>query len=265
MCLILFGLQAHPDFPLVLAANRDEFYKRPTATASFWEDAPDVLAGRDLQSGGTWLGVTRSGRLAAITNYRDLSNINPDAPTRGALVADFLMGDQAPEAYLQEIAPRAADYNGFNLLVGQGADLWYFSNYEGTVRQVTVGVHGLSNALLNTSWPKVEKGKKALNRLLTEEAFEPNVLLDMLRDTERAPDAALPSTGIPLALERDLSPMFIETPKYGSRSSSVIVWGADGQLHFTERTHVGSYEGTQVSFALDTPDPLPAKPLTYVR
>lgn len=259
MCLILFGLNAHPDFPLIMAANRDEFFERPTAAASYWEDVPDLLAGRDLKSGGTWMGVTRTGRIAAITNYRDLQHIKPDAPTRGALVADFLKTAEDPEPYLLSVAERGHRYNGFNLLVGTGADLWYYSNYEGQVRRVDQGIHGLSNALLDTPWPKVEKGKEALQSHIERQTFtDPDQLVAMLHDAERAPDEQLPQTGVPLEWERALSPMFIDTPTYGTRSSGILLLDMHGTYTFHEKTHIGEDGPSRQTFSFTaTPDVQP--------
>ena len=165
MCLILFGWKAHERFPLVLAANRDEFYERPSAPAAFWEDEPDLLAGRDLRDGGTWLGITRSGRLAALTNYRDPASLKAGAPSRGGLTADYLRGRESPEAYLDRIGPAADRYNGFGLVCGNRDELLFFSNRGGQER-VRAGVHGLSNRLLDTPWPKVKRGRGALQELL---------------------------------------------------------------------------------------------------
>lgn len=238
MCLILFAYEEHPRYRLVLAANRDEFYERPTAPAAFWEDDSGVLAGRDLRNGGTWLGVTRTGRFAAVTNYRGAEESRPDAPSRGALVASFLRGREAADAYLVRLAMNAERYNGFNLLVGDVDNLCYFSNRENEVRRLEPGVYGLSNHLLNTPWPKVEAGRAALRHTIAR-PFEPDALLDLLADTTTAPDEALPDTGVGLEWERVLSPRFIETPAYGTRSSSVLLVDREGEVTFVERTDAG--------------------------
>ena len=166
MCLILFAWQAHPDYPLVVAANRDEWRERPAAPATWWDDAPDILAGRDLEAGGTWLGVTRSGRFAAITNFRDPADRRSTAPSRGQLVADFLRGDDSPRNYLEALSPKAARYNGFNLLLADEKSMCYFGSREGEIIDVPPGIHGLSNHLLDEPWPKVEKAKSALGAIL---------------------------------------------------------------------------------------------------
>jgi uncharacterized protein with NRDE domain len=235
MCLILFAWKVHENFPLILTANRDEFYVRPTAPAAFWEDTAGLLAGRDLQKGGTWLGITREGRLAALTNYRDPATLKDGAPSRGKLVSDFLRGQRTPEAYFHRLSPRAARYNGFSLLVGNPDELNYFSNRGAQIRMLP-GIHGMSNHLLDTPWPKVERGKQALGELLgREKAPSPEALLDLLADRSRPPDDRLPVTGVGLEWERVLSPVFIESPVYGTRSSTVLIIDRKGRVTFVER------------------------------
>ena len=237
MCFIVFAYRTHPRYPLVMATNRDEFYGRPTASAAFWKEHPDVLAGRDLKAGGTWMGVTRQGRIAALTNVREPGNIRPDAPSRGALVSDFLTGDAAPHAYLAALRPTADRYNGFNLLVGDLDELCYFSNRQPEIRRLGPGVYGLSNHLLDTPWPKVERGKARLARLLGADDLAPESLLALLADDAIAPDAELPETGVGLAWERVLSSIFIRSPDYGTRASTLVRLDADARLTFVERTH----------------------------
>ena len=236
MCLILFAWQARRRTPLLIAANRDEFYSRPTAPAAFWADAPGILAGRDLQGGGTWLGITRRGRFAAVTNYRDPASVRASAPSRGGLVRDYLRGRRSPLSYLNSIAPGAGRYNGFSLLVGDPPALWYFSNRGGLIRPEP-GIHGISNHLLDTPWPKVEKGKRALAELL-KKGGEPSAeeLFALLGDHDPAPDdALLPDTGIGRERERALSPLFVQTEGYGTRSSTVLMIGSGGEVTFVER------------------------------
>lgn len=234
MCLILFALSAHPRYSLVLAANRDEFFARPTRAAHWWEDAPEVLAGRDLRGGGSWLGVTKRGRWAAVTNFREPGSIRADAPSRGALVSDFLRGDLPPERYLEDLLARAGDFNGFNLLVGDASGAWWLSNRGDGVLPVAPGVHGLSNHLLDTPWPKVERGRRELERVLA--APEPDALLDLLLDRTLAADHLLPETGVGRELERELSASFILTPDYGTRSSTALLLSRDGTALLRERT-----------------------------
>ena len=240
MCLVLLAPHTHSAYPLVLAANRDERSGRPAAPAAWWDDAPHVLAGRDLEAGGTWMGVARDGRWAAVTNVREPSvPQRPGAPSRGALVADFLRGSSSAEAYLAALAPRAGEWNGFNLLAGDGAGVAWLSNRAPGPVRVEPGVHGLSNALLDTPWPKVERGRGDLARILAgpEDQLEAALFRTLaLRDA--APDARLPDTGVGVELERALSSLFIDMPGYGTRASTVLLIRHDGLVRLTERTIV---------------------------
>ena len=155
MCLIFFSLKNHPTYKLVIAANRDEFYQRKTEPASFWKDHPTILGGRDLEANGTWMAMNKEGKISLVTNYRDLSNINPKAPSRGQLVSDFLLNGISAEKYLAQVEKNGKAYNGFNLVVGSSDKLVYYSNYKNGVEEIPPGLHGLSNHLLNTPWPKV--------------------------------------------------------------------------------------------------------------
>jgi uncharacterized protein with NRDE domain len=240
MCLIFIALEVHPDYPMVIAANRDEYYERPSAPAAFWPDAPQLLAGRDLRAGGTWLGVTRSGRIAALTNYRQPEENHPNAPSRGNLVSDFLFSPEAPAAYLQRLSRNAQRYCGFNLLAGRGLDLYHYSNREGKIRRLEPGIHGLSNHLLDTPWPKVEKGKQALRAVLAGGAIDPDEIFNFLLDRAPAPDELLPDTGVGLETERMLAPIFISSPGYGTRSSTVILLHRSGMARFIEKSFPNS-------------------------
>jgi uncharacterized protein with NRDE domain len=238
MCLILFAHECHPEYRLILAANRDEFYDRPSASLSFWRDSPGVLAGRDLKSGGTWLGITRNGRIAAITNFRDPASMMPDAPSRGDLVSRFLQGNDSPETYLQNVRTTGGRYNGFNLLAGQGRDLYYYSNRGGDVEKISPGIYGLSNDLLDVPWPKVAKGKRALQCLLDHrKMLDPRDVFALLRDDAYAPDESLPETGVGVVWEKILSPVFISSRIYGTRCSSVLLVERTGKISFLEKTY----------------------------
>ncbi|CAN5795334.1 NRDE family protein [soil metagenome] len=239
MCLILLAHGAHAEYPLVLAANRDEFYDRPTAPAAFRADAPHVLAGRDLRAGGTWMGVTRSGRWAALTNYREgAAEPATDAvSSRGEIVREFLVGSDAPDAFLRRLQPRAHEYSGFNLLVGEGGRVLYFGSRGGDPRELPSGIYGLSNDLLDTPWPKVRRGKDALRRLLSRDLSpRPAYLLELLADAEFPPDSELPDTGVGREWERMLAPLFINTPAYGTRSSTALLIGRAGSATMVERS-----------------------------
>jgi len=235
MCLILVAWRVHPDYPLVVAANRDEFFARRTATAAFWKDAPQLLAGRDLEAGGTWMGVTRNGRFAALTNYRDPAQNRSGAPSRGALVADFLAGDETPQAYLERINAYGSQCNGYNLLASDGETLWWSSNMGGEPRLLQPGVYGVSNHLLDTPWPNVRAGKTALAQALGG-LPDDEALLELLQDDGIHPDEHLPQTGVPLDWERLLSSAFVKSPDYGTRSSTVLCVGQDGWASFDEQT-----------------------------
>ncbi len=237
MCLILLAYKTHPKYKLVIAANRDEFYARETAPAGFWDDHPDVLAGRDLEGGGTWFGINRSGKVSLLTNYRDLSNIKPNAPTRGKLVLDYLIAEPEVSSYLDIIDNLAELYNGFNMIIGSVDDLWYYSNVERKKYMLGSGVYGLSNRLLNSSWPKVEKGKEKITAVLKKDTLEPEALFESLYDDLKAKDEALPDTGVGIEKERMLSPMFIKSPDYGTRCSTVLLVDQQNQALFSERTY----------------------------
>ena len=236
MCLILLAWRAQPGHALGVAANRDEYFERPARAAAFWQDAPEVLAGRDLTAQGTWLGVTRAGRFASITNYRNPAERMAAAPSRGRLVTDFLTGAHRPSAYFAGIAPQASEYNGFSMLAADRSSLAFFSNREGAVRQIEPGVHGLSNELLDTPWPKVKKGKERLGALL-DKSFDPEAYLQLLGDTEPAHDPHLPDTGVGTEWERKLSSIRIAGGDYGTRCSTVVRIGTDGDAEFWERSY----------------------------
>ena len=225
MCLIVFAWQVMPNMPLLAAGNRDEFYDRPASPADWWHDHPQIYAGRDLQGGGTWMGITRDGRFAAITNIRAPSEIRPDAPTRGNLVLNYLAGTATPPGYIEEISPHAADYNGFNLLVGNQDELIWYSNRgekdERNGKPMKPGMYGLSNSLLDCTWPKVVSTKAEFASLLCQGAPE-DAFFEMLSDTTCASDCRLPKTGVSLERERLLSAVCITSPDYGTRVSTLV-------------------------------------------
>jgi uncharacterized protein with NRDE domain len=237
MCLILFAWHAHPDYPLVFAGNRDEAHERPSTPADFWNDASQIFGGRDLEKGGTWLGITFSGRVAAVTNYRDGPAAKKAAPrSRGELTANFLRGTGEPRAYLEKVAPDAAQYGGFSLLVGNLDRLYSFSNRGAGIQKLPAGVHGLSNHLLNTPWPKVTLGKQRVTALLKAgEAELIEGLFDALADRTGAPDKDLPNSGVGLKRERELSPAFIAGERYGTRASTVLLVSNGNEVVFIER------------------------------
>jgi len=236
MCLILFAWDYHDRFKLVVAANRDEFYKRPTTPADFWTEHPHILAGKDLEAGGTWMGITKDGRFAAVTNFRDPANIKLEAPSRGQLTTDFLLSNLTPEEYLRKIQPKAHFYNGFNLLLSDLHHLFYYSNIENSIKNVKPGIYGLSNHFLDTGWPKVVKGKSLLEDLISNNNIEVESILNILDHREIADDQDLPSTGVPIELERSLSSMHINTEKYGTRCATVALIDKTDQVIYSERS-----------------------------
>jgi uncharacterized protein with NRDE domain len=236
MCLILIAFDSHPEYSLIVAANRDEFYDRPTAPAEFWSDSPEVLGGRDLKVGGTWLGIDRSGRFAAVTNYRQGQREAVAPRSRGHLVSDYLTTATDAPTHLERVERDAALYNGFNLILGNAQELFYYSNREGSRRRLGPGVYGLSNHLLDTPWPKVTSGKTALSALLGGGSELIPDLLNLLSDRGQASDDSLPQTGVSLAWERLLSAAFISSSSYGTRSSTVLLVGRNGGVVLVERS-----------------------------
>lgn len=236
MCLILFAHRVHPDYPLVLAANRDEFFARPSLPAAPWTDQPSIVGGRDLEKGGSWLAVSTSRRLAAVTNYRDGARRKAGKRSRGWLITDFLQSNLGPEAFLHALQASAGEYDGYNLLVAADGELFHHSNVNGIVTAVTPGIHGLSNGLLDTPWPKVERGKRELERRLRAAPTGMlDGLLDLLADTDPPHESTLPQTGISPEWERVLATIFIGTPEYGTRSSTVVLQDRAGTISLTER------------------------------
>ena len=245
MCLLIFSYKLHPTYRLVLAANRDEFCDRPTRSIAFWDDMPQILAGRDLKGSGTWLGVTRSGRIAALTNFRDPASIKEQAPSRGLLVSNYLGGSQSPQDYLEQIKSAGHAYNGFNLLIGDQKELYYYSNIKNEIQKIKPGLYGVSNHVLDTPWPKVEKGKADFKALIEEKkTIKPEDIFNILNNRSRPADDKLPHTGVSLEWERMLSAMFITSDEYGTRSSSAILIEKTGRLTFAERTFIPRSSGS---------------------
>lgn len=242
MCLIIFAHQPGTRFPLIVAANRDEFYARPTRQADFWPDAAPhpLLAGKDLRAGGTWLGITGNGRFAAVTNIRDPSQQEQKPRSRGELTLAFLQSSISPRDYADQLQTCFDEFAGFNLLVGDRESLFYLNNQARVSQRLTPGVHGLSNGLLNSDWPKVTRGRERLQTLLqTSDGPDSDQLITMMHDRQPAPDAELPSTGVPLALERQLSAAFIQNTerRYGTLCSTAIILEDSGHCRFAEQNY----------------------------
>ncbi|RLC52275.1 MAG: hypothetical protein DRI23_03165 [Candidatus Cloacimonadota bacterium] len=253
MCLIVFAYNIHPKYKLIFAANRDEFYHRPTEQANFWKDHPELLAGKDLQAGGTWMGITKNSKFAAITNYRDLRNIKDDAPSRGLLTLNFLLGDQSAEEYCNSLKNNLTNYNGFNLILGEIDNLFYFSTHKEQLQKLKPGIYGLSNATLNVPWPKVEKCKEVLGKILEQDEIHPWELISLLSDTLTAKDDKLPDTGVEPELERTLSPVFIQSPDYGTRCSTALLIDNKNNVRFVEKTFFngqGTFSNKDYNFVI---------------
>lgn len=235
MCLIVFAYHCHPVYRLILGANRDEFRDRPTDTAHFWSDSPHVLAGRDNLAGGTWLGITKNGSVAAVTNYRDPRNQVVNPSSRGNLVASYLRNPfMSPQEFHGVLNRNAKEYDGFNLLYGTGTDLHYFTNRGGSSGPLTSGIHGLSNHLLDTPWPKVTTATAKFEVLVRQASVDPEQIRAALSGTAPFADNVLPDTGVGPDRERLLSPLFITGDEYGTRSTTVVLIDHNDRVLFVE-------------------------------
>ncbi|WP_028470535.1 NRDE family protein [Neptunomonas japonica] len=233
MCLITFAYQQHPEYSLIMVANRDEFYARPTLDMHFWKDHPNVLAGKDLQQNGTWLGINKNGKLAAVTNFRDGTSIESNVKSRGALTRRFLTKETPAKTYLQELATDSSPYGGFNLLLGDTTGLYYCSNKGAPSERIAPGVYGLSNAYLDSSWPKVDAAKQGLVELIKRE-LSIESLANLLHSKHQAADKDLPNTGISYEWEKQLSACFINIPSYGTRATTVLLQKNSGETQIAE-------------------------------
>ncbi len=247
MCLILLAVDSHPQYSLVVAANRDEFHARPTRPLQQWPEAPQLWAGKDLTAGGTWLGLTRAGRFAAVTNAREATA--PAQPrSRGRLTLDFLLGTDAPADYAAKIAREGAHYAGFNLLVGDRTGLYYCSNGEPAARgphRLAPGIYGIANASLDTPWPKVESGKTDLHDLLQDEPT-PAALLELVA----APaETAVPLPGLSMeAMTEHLqATRFINSNTYGTRASTALLLARTGAATLWEQSFSSGGAPAQLS------------------
>ena len=238
MCLILFSFKKTPGYPLIVAANRDEFYKRKTSTLDIWKENSAIVAGKDLESEGTWMGVNRLDfKFAAITNYRDPSINKTDAKSRGLIVSSFLENDISGKEFINKLRKEKDLYNGFNLIFGTPLKLFHYSNINDVLTDIPPGIHGLSNRFLNTAWPKVEKGKELLSKALNSDTIAESCL-EFLQNDCIFPDESLPDTGMGKEWERLLSPIFIKSEIYGTRSSSVLLFDKSHKIEFTEKAWI---------------------------
>jgi len=247
MCLAVLASAVLPDWPLIVVANRDEFHDRPAAVMQPWTQHSTLLAGRDLQAGGTWLGVTTTGRFAFLTNYREPGQHKHHAPSRGKLVEGFLKDSVSAPAFLKQLESTAHRYNGFNLVVDDGDWLCWASNQtQPFMAPITPGVHGLSNALLDTPWPKTQKSVAAVTALLSNsQTPDPAALMAVLWDQSPVPDEALPNTGLEISRERLLAKPFIVSPSYGTRCTTVLLRHRDGSQWVSEHSFNQAGQCTQ--------------------
>ncbi|MDO9553580.1 NRDE family protein [Rhodonellum sp.] len=235
MCLIAFNWNNHPEYKMVLVANRDEFFERPSAPLQLWDSG--FYAGKDLRAGGTWMGIHPNGRFATLTNFRDLKNPRKDPTTRGNLVKDFLEGTLDPKEYLTMIQKEKDEYEGFNLVIGNHEKLYYLSNYADGIQEVEPGLHGLSNAFLNTPWEKVKIAKSGLLEKIEAQELDLENLIPTLHSRQMEPDHLLPDTGLSVREEKQLSAQFINVGDYyGTINSTVILWKHTGEVEMMERT-----------------------------
>ncbi len=235
MCIIVLAYNYHPDYKLIFAANRDEFYERPSLPAYFRKDEP-ILAGKDLKDGGTWCGINKNGRIAAITNYRNLKSIKKDAVSRGKIVTDFLLGYSSPELYSKGLKDSAKQFNGYSFIYGNQEDLFFFSNQSKDIIKLEPGIHGLSNHLLNTPWFNVKRAKELLKNAVDKGNNFINDSFELLSDKTLSPDDELPETGLKKVIEKSISSIFVETKDYGTRASTVILIDKNDNVTFVEKS-----------------------------
>lgn len=248
MCLLFFAYKCSSFHNLVVAANRDEFLDRQTVALHVWDGPKKILGGRDLRGGGTWMGVSEDGKFAAITNFRGPRENNCSAPSRGELISDFLADDMSGLQYGQIVEAEGHKYNGFNLVFGDKEQLYYYCNRNGGVQKLEPGFYGLSNHFLDTPWPKIKRGKKLLNDIMTTtSAIDIDRIWKHLGDTLVPPDEELPDTGVGLVWERLLSSIFIDSSLYGTRSSAVVTITSGGLVDFYEKSYIRTSSSKLIS------------------
>lgn len=241
MCLIVLGIDAHADYPLIILANRDEFYNRPTESLSLWPDI-DFYAGKDLQAGGTWLAVSKNGKFAAITNIRDPKNLNENVKSRGNIIVEFMEGKLSTIDFLNELKPKCHTYNGFNLICGTFQELYFMNSYEKEIKPLQSGIYGLSNASLDSQWPKVEAVKSNFKSVLLNKNIDNQLLISCMQTKKQFDKTLLPDTGIGIDMEKILSPIFIESPIYGTRCTTIVSLNKKGKLNIYEFDYLKNKE-----------------------
>ncbi|CEA03482.1 hypothetical protein BN1048_02101 [Jeotgalicoccus saudimassiliensis] len=250
MCLINFNIGSHDKYKMIIAANRDEFYARPTASLHYWDDHKNILGGRDLKAHGTWLAVSKSGKIGALTNIRTPEEMTAEAKkSRGELVVNYLLSEDNPQDYLTALTAHSSDYAGFNLLAGTPDELYYMNNYDNNISRVADGTHGLSNEFLDTPWPKVVIGKDQLDKVISEDDINIDALFALLRIDTKAADDIVQQTGVDFELEKKLSPLFIDIPDfdYGTRCSTVVLVDRQNNITLIERTFKNGVETGEIS------------------
>lgn len=246
MCILFIAVKQHPDYPLIIAANRDEYFARPTESSHFWPNHPNVLAGKDLVAGGTWMGVTKTGEIASLTNIRNPEKMLDNARSRGELVLNYLTNQPDTRDYLNTLKTNKDHYNGYNLLLGRWDDLYVYNNHDNEAQPLTEGFYGLSNANLNSPWPKVNKGVKDLEEYCKNPGdLKDKVFFELMQDDTLAEDHLVQKTGAPQEWEKQLSSIFIRTPKYGTRASTLVLVDQSHQLHWHEKVYDENGECTQ--------------------
>lgn len=259
MCVLFLAVNQHPHFPLIIAANRDEIYARPTTSSQFWPSHPDILAGQDQEAGGTWMGITRSGYFSALTNIRAPSQPRIETRTRGELVSQYLQETPSNAEFSQRLRHNRQRYRGYNLIFGHWQDLQVYNNYNDQVLAASAGFYGLSNAALNSPWHKVSAGVRELTSLCQSmDNIDHEALFELLRNDTRAADEYLPNTGMPESLEKQLSSIFIHLPDYGTRSSTIVTVNREQQVHWVERTYNANAQVSneqRYQFAISAPSP----------
>lgn len=254
MCIVFLAYRKHPQYKLILAGNRDEFYERSTEKACFWEGYPNLLAGRDLEKKGTWLGITKDGKFAAITNYRDFNLLVENPISRGNIIKNYLINNIDPSKYLEGIKKHRKSYNPFNVLMGNKEELFYYSNIQNKIERLEPGIYGLSNGFLDTPWPKVLKGRKEFSEVIDKNGkikFED--IFDILSNKETPPEDQLPQTGVGEEWERILSPIFIKSDIYGTKSSTVLMIDYERNVTFIEKSlqhKTKTWEETKYQFTI---------------
>ena len=237
MCLIVFAVNVLPGYPFLLAGNRDEFYHRTAKPAHRWDTDPVIIAGKDLVAGGTWMGISESGRFAALTNYRAMNKIKENAPSRGDIVKNFLLSEDPIQTYLKRLVDDAGKYNGFNLLAGDFSELYYLTGKQEIIRKLKPGFYSISNAYLNTPWPKTEKALHRFRSICEGREVNKEAIFDLLLDREQFPIEQLPKTGLTEEMEKAVSPIFIQTENYGTRCSTIVSMNSHSKVSLVERTY----------------------------